>query len=102
MTVNALSVNRFHKIVKYRSSFQNFFTKSIKTLFSDRYFQCEPMDATVSPIALTNHGNHSVTDNSNPGSSNPGTPAPNWVSEKNARKVNHRYEMVKYVLVYSW
>ena len=35
------------------------------------------MDATVSPIALTNHGSHSVADNSNPGSSNPGTPAPN-------------------------
>jgi hypothetical protein len=43
----------------------------------DRYFQCEPMDATVSPIALTNHGSHSVADNSNQGSSNPGTPAPN-------------------------
>ena len=46
-------------------------------IFTDRYFQCEPMDATISPIALTNHGNHAVTDNSNPDSINPGTPAPN-------------------------
>ena len=54
------------------------FTK--KFSFSDRYFRCEPMDATVSPIALTSQtsagGGAPTTPagNSNGSSSNPGTP----------------------------
>ncbi|XP_059098962.1 uncharacterized protein LOC131893057 isoform X2 [Tigriopus californicus] len=53
---------------------------STQLIDDDRYFQCEPMDATVSPIALTNHGSvntnpGSVHDTSNGGSSNPGTPS---------------------------
>jgi len=47
----------------------------------DRYFRCEPMDATVSPIALTSQtsaggGGAPATPagNSNGSSSNPGTP----------------------------
>ena len=53
----------------------------IFSLFSDRYFRCEPMDATVSPIALTSQtsaggGGAPATPagNSNGSSSNPGTP----------------------------
>jgi len=43
----------------------------------DRYFdtQCEPMDATVSPIALTSHSVNTQGDSSNGSSSNPGTPS---------------------------
>lgn len=58
---------------------------SFLSLFADRYFQCEPMDATVSPIALTSshHSNSSGGGNggppgsheaSNGSPSNPGTP----------------------------
>ena len=54
--------------------------------FSDRYFssQCEPMDATVSPIELTNHSNLHQGDSSNGSSSNPGTPS--WTKTKTKSK----------------
>ena len=46
--------------------------------FTDRYFRCEPMDATVSPIALTSQNTSGTpatpAGNSNGSSSNPGTP----------------------------
>ena len=53
--------------------------------FSERYFQCEPMDATVSPVELTNNPQGNTGDNrGHPASvdtadnsaenSNPGTP----------------------------
>ena len=54
----------FRKIITEKKYFLNFFT--------ERYFRCEPMDATVSPIALTNQAPHA--ENSNGSSSNPGTP----------------------------
>jgi len=44
----------------------------------DRYFRCEPMDATVSPIALTSQNTTGTpatpAGNSNGSPSNPGTP----------------------------
>lgn len=45
----------------------------------DRYFQCEPMDATVGPVELTNNPASTESQQSGPGAqstagSNPGTP----------------------------
>ena len=56
----------FRKIITETNSISWFL------IFTERYFRCEPMDATVSPIALTNQAPHA--DNSNGSSSNPGTP----------------------------
>ena len=45
---------------------------NLELFVTERYFRCEPMDATVSPIALTSQTPNA--DNSNGSSSNPGTP----------------------------
>ena len=57
---------------------ESHFDLYLYTLIPDRYFRCEPMDATVSPIALTSQNTSGTpatpAGNSNGSSSNPGTP----------------------------